>query len=327
MRIAVFGAGAVGGHLAARLSNAGHDVGVVVRSESAGIIARQGLRLEGEGLAIDARVRASDEPRELGPQDIVLVTVKATALATAATMLAPLVDAHTSVVFVQNGLPWWYGHGPAGVSAALHVPELQAMDAGGHLAHLLACGQVLGAVVQSSNTLVAPGLIHNSSPARNELRVGEIDDAQSARVQQLRALLEHAGLSSPPVPVLRKVVWGKLVMNLAGSPLCTLTRSDARLIAADAGLGAVFENLAREALAVAAAHGFTFTPSEVDVAALRAGNGSAHRPSMLQDFERGVALEIDAILRAPQRCARAAGVATPVLDTVIALLDRAVATR
>ena len=201
------------------------------------------------------------------------------------------------------------------------------MDPAGHLARLLMNRQVLGAVVNTSNVLLAPGIVRNTSPTRNGLSIGEIDDSQGERVQQLRALLGQAGLVSPPLPSVRKAVWRKLLINLAGSSLCTLARCDAQVVAADPGLGQTFDRLVHEALAVAAALGIIFEPGEVDAQALRQGSGTAHRPSMLQAFERGAALEIDAILRAPQRCARTMGVVTSVLDTVIALLDHAVAAR
>lgn len=314
MKICIFGAGAIGGHLAARLGVAGHEVSVVARGGNLAAIQARGVSLQVREQVLNARVRASANPADLGPQDVVISTLKATGLQALAKGIGPLLGPDTAVVFAQNGIPWWYGQGLA--PERPRPPDLSRMDPGGWLAKTVAAERVMGAVIMSSNTLVAPGVVHNDTPDANRLTVAECDDRHSERVLGLRAALESAGIASPATQDIRAMIWGKLVINMSGSSLCLLTGEDATIVARDPGMGEMFGRMVNECIAIAAAHGVA-----LDVGQYASGRTSPpkHKPSILQDYEQSRPMEVDAIIRAPQAFARSAGIATPTLDVVAAL--------
>lgn len=311
-RVCVVGAGAVGGHFAVRLARIGCPTSVVVRGAALEAIRASGLTLHSRGEVLHADVRADDDPAALGPQDLVLVTTKATALDAIAPRLAPLLTPSTLVVFAQNGVPWWFD-GVAGIAPAL--------------AALKTAGQVIGGVILSSNHVERPGVVVHGSPKANALRVGEIDCRPTARIAALRALLREAGIDSPDDDDIRRAVWRKLLMNVAGAPVAVLTRREGAITTLDPALAQVYDRLVHETVAIAASQGVVFAPEEADPAPMRALANTQHKASMLQDFELGRPLETEAILRRPQAFARAAGLATPVLDTVTAFVERLVIDR
>jgi 2-dehydropantoate 2-reductase len=324
-RFCVFGAGAIGGHLAARLAAAGHQVSVVARGAHLEAIRARGitLRMDADGetpaRTITGPVKASDNAADLGPQDVVFVTLKATGLAALAAAAASLTGPATSFVFVQNGVPWWYALGLS--SSRPPPPDLSALDPDARLARAISPQRIIGAVVYSSNDLVAPGEIHNLTPGRNMLVVGEPGDAESARVATLRAVLNAAGMHSPPTADIRQAVWDKLLINF-GSTLCVPLGEPVKALSEDAELQALRGRIVAEGRAIAAAHGVS-----VEGAPRRPGGGqlagaTLHKPSMLQDYELGRPMEVEAILRAPLAFARAARVPAPLLEMLAALTTR-----
>ena len=325
LRVAVFGAGAIGGHLAVRLALAGHRVGVVARGgQLAAAQAAGGLHLRlGETTAFGP-LQARGTAAELGPQDLVIVTVKATALPDFAAQVAPLLQPDTAVVFVQNGIPWWYAQGLAAGRPA--PPDLSALDPGGALARAVAPQRVIGAVIYTSNEVQSPGVIVNDSPEANTLIVGEPDDRQSARIVQLRQLLEATGIASPPCADIRATLWRRLVVNVAGSVVCSIIEQPIGVHQADPAMGALFQRLTAEMTRIAAAHG-------LDLAQATLPPGPPHRfpphhkPSFLQDYERHRPQEVEAILQAPLSFARQAGVDAPALETITALAAHRAARR
>jgi 2-dehydropantoate 2-reductase len=312
MKICVFGAGAVGGHMAVRLAAAGQEVSVIARGPHLEAIRDRGLTLKAGDQETQVKVAASDDPADLGPQDVVITTLKAHGLPAFAQAAGPLLRPDTGVVFAQNGAPWWYAVGLRDDRIA--PPDLSWMDPGDVLKRAIGAERTIGAVIFSSNEVVAPGVIVNDSPQRNALIVGEIDDRPSERVSALRQALTAAGVSSPAVDDLRQVLWSKLVGNMTISVVCMLTGFTAREAMADKGLERFVTNLMTEAYAVARAHGadLTFNP-----AAPR--QGPDHKPSLLQDFELGRPVELDALVRAPLAFARASGLETPTLEAIAAL--------
>src|SRR5882672_395462 len=183
MRICVFGAGAVGSHLAVRLALSGHDVSCVMRGPHLEAVKARGLTLRVGDAGFSAAVKASDDPAALGPQDVVISTLKATGLSSLVTGLPPLLRDDTAVVFAQNGIPWWYDiglppdHPPA--------PDLAFLDPGGRLRAAIPGERIIGGVIFSSNEVIEPGVVVNLSPDRNMLLVGECDDRQTQRIERL----------------------------------------------------------------------------------------------------------------------------------------------
>jgi len=314
MRIGIFGAGAVGSHFAVRLALAGHDVSCVMRGPHLEAVKARGLALRVGDAEFSAKVRASDDPAALGPQEFVICTLKANGLNSLVTGLQPLLRGDTSVVFAQNGIPWWYGiglspdHPPA--------PDLGFLDPGGQLRAAVSKDRIIGGVIFSANEIVAPGIVVNNSPDRNMLLVGECDDRPTERIQLLRATLDEASIQSPPVPRIREAIWSKLLTNMSMSVLCLITGQTAKAVRDEPALRDIVPRLLEEAQAV----GQSCCPDVKRVT--RTGAPPEHKPSLLQDYEQRRPMEIDALVRAPAAFARAAGLSTPMLDMLAGLAIR-----
>ncbi|MCW5702549.1 MAG: 2-dehydropantoate 2-reductase [Bradyrhizobium sp.] len=311
MRICIFGAGAVGSHLALRLSRAGNEVSCVMRGPHLAAVQKNGLTLRSGGDELKAKVKASDNPADLGPQDLVISTLKATAVAALATGVTPMLADDTAVVFAQNGIPWWYDIGLPEDHPP--TPDLSFLDPGGALRKAIPRELIVGGVIFSSNEVIAPGVIHNSSPERNMLQIGECDDREGERIARLRSVLEAAQILSPPVARIREAIWSKLLTNMSMSVLCLLTGQTARGVRDDPALQEVIPHLLDEANAIAQ----SCYPGVKRIT--RTVPAPHHKPSILQDYELGRAMEIDALVRAPAAFARAANLSTPMMDLVGAL--------
>ena len=220
---------------------------------------------------------ASDDPAALGPQDVVISTLKATGLSSLVAGLPPLLRADTTVVFAQNGIPWWYDLG----LAADHPPppDLGFLDPGGRLRAAIPKRQIIGGVIFSSNEVVEPGIVVNLSPDRNLLLLGEPNDLASERIGRLRAALEAAAIGSPPVARIRETIWSKLLTNMSMSVLCLLTGQTARAVRDDPALREIVPRLLDEAQAV----GHSCYPAVTRTT--RTGAAPEHKPSLLQDYE------------------------------------------
>lgn len=316
MKICVYGAGAIGGHIAAKLGAAGHDVSVVCRGAHLEAIREKGLTLQVAGCKIHARVRASDRAVDLGPQDFVIVTVKATALPDFAEDAAALLGPDTAVVFVQNGIPWWYATGLGASRPA--PPDLSRLDPGGCIARHIAPERVIGAVIYTSNEVVAPGVIENDSFTANTLIVGEPDDTQGARINALRAALIAADIGSPDTADIRATLWRRLLINISGSTVCSIIEQPIGPSLTDPAIAALFLRLTREGTAIAAAHGVVVACGTVPLGP-PTKFPPQHTPSMFQDYERRRPMEIEAILKTPLAFAHAAGVDAPAIEAIVAL--------
>jgi 2-dehydropantoate 2-reductase len=308
MKICVFGAGAVGGHIAAKLAAAGNEVSVVARGAHLEAMQSRGLRLIHGKQTIVGRVRAASSSRDLGVHDAVLVTLKANMLDAFAQQAAPLLGPETAVVFVQNGIPWWYEGAPA------------ALDPRGMLRENIDMSRVASGVAYSANEVVEPGVVENHVPGNNMVVIGRPDKKELPVILRLREAMEKADISSPPVEDIRQAIWSKLAQNLGTSTLCTLTGLPVGEVRTAPGLKPIFLQAGAEARAVAAALGI-----DVSRAPARPGGGHtssavAHKPSMLQDYERGRPMEVAAQLTAPLAFARAAKIATPLLDVIVPLV-------
>ena len=314
MRICIFGAGAVGSHFAVRLALAGHDVSCVMRGPHLEAVRANGLTLRVGDAEFSARVNASDDPAALGPQDFVISTLKANGLGSLASGLPPLLRDDTAVVFAQNGIPWWYELG----LAADHppAPDLAFLDPGGRLRAAIPKERIIGGVIFSANEIAAPGIVVNNSTDRNMLLLGECDDRASERIERLRSAFIEASIQSPPEPRIREAIWTKLIGNMSISVLCLLTGQTVKAAVQDPALRDVVPRLLEEAQAIGRS---CYPDTKRDT---RGGKPADHKPSLLQDYERGRAMEIDALARAPAAFARIARLSTPMLELLTAMAIR-----
>ena len=307
MKLCIFGAGAVGGHLAAKLAAAGHEVSVVARGAHLAAMQSEGLKLIHGERTILGRVRAAERAAELGPQDAVFVTLKANLLGAFAEQCAPLLGRDTAVLFVQNGIPWWYD------------PRLERLDPGRKLARAVEPNRVIGAVAYSANEIVAPGVIENHVPGNNMLVIGRPGREETALLRSLRGALAEADIASPAVEDIRQSIWAKLAQNLWTSTLCTLTHLTVREVQNHRELEPIAARANEEALAIARALGVAVERAPRRPSG-KSSSGAAHKPSMLQDYERGRPMEVESQLYAPLELARAAKVHTPTLELLVPLV-------
>jgi len=318
MRICVFGAGAVGSFLVAGLARDGKNVCAVARGPHLAAMQAGGLRLETPAESFTVKVSASDDPATLGPQDLVIVAAKTPGLAQVARSIAPLLHDTTAVAFAVNGVYWFYGDGfaPKGVS-----PDTSRLDPDSALHRLVGAPRSLGVVVNSPNEIVAPGVVRNGRAHANGFIVGEAlrNAADPGRADRIAAQLNGSLFGWTASPDIRHAMWVKLVRNVAGSPICSLTQSSLAAAYADPELRQLAVALMNEAMAVAAAHGFTGLAADpqADVAAAAR---LQHKPSMLQDLELGRPMEIDSQLAIVRDLARQGGVAIPVLERLLPIL-------
>ena len=313
MRVCVFGAGAVGGHFAARLARGGAEVCVVARGAQLGAIQARGLRVDTPDETLHAAVKASADPADLGEQDVVLVTLKAPALPQLAATIAPLLGRDTAVVFAMNGIPWWYFHREGGAHDGRRMPRIDPDDA---VWRAVGPERAVGGVVYSSCTVTEPGVIqvaHN----RNRLILGEPDGTLSTRTEAFAAVLQAGGLTAPVVPDIRSQVWAKLMLNLGGGPMMVLTGASGAALFEEPACQDALRAVTAELSMVATAMGWAV---EGDAEAQIAGaKRLRHTSSIVQDLELGRPMEVEALFAAPLELARLAGVATPTLDLLVAL--------
>jgi 2-dehydropantoate 2-reductase len=308
MKICVFGAGAVGGHMAAKLAAAGNEVSVVARGAHLEAIQQHGIKLLHGEQTIVGRVRASADPERLGVQEAVLVTLKANMLDAFAQQASPLLGPQTLVVFVQNGLPWWYEGAPA------------ALDPNGLLRRNMPMDRIASGVAYSANEVIEPGVVENHVPGSNMVVVGRPDRTDSPPILELRKALEKADISSPPVEDIRQSIWSKLAQNLGTSTLCTLTGLTVGEVRNAPGLKPIFLQAGEEARAIARALGVDLSRAPARPGGGQSAGPVAHKPSMLQDYERGRPMEVASQLTAPLALARASKVHTPLLDVIVPLV-------
>jgi 2-dehydropantoate 2-reductase len=317
MRITVFGAGAIGGYLAAKLALAGRtDLSIVARGAHLEAIRSGGLRLIEDGKETAVPVRAAAQADELDIQDYVVLALKAHSLGPALDQIAPLLGDDTAVVIMQNGVPWWYFHKIGGV---LEGSGIASVDPGGAIWERLGPERAIGAVVYPAAEVDAPGLIRHVEGKRFSL--GEPSGERSERVVRLAEELVAAGLQAPVRDDIRSEMWVKLWGNLSFNPISALTGSTLADIVADEGTRSVARAMMLEAQAIGERLGVRF-PIDVDRRIKGAGAVGAHKTSMLQDLERGRPMEIDALVTAVQELGQLTGQPTPTIDLVLALVRR-----
>lgn len=313
VKVCVFGAGAVGGHLAGRLAKGGAQVSVITRGAHLQAIQANGLTVQAADGDIHVHPEATDDASRLGPQDAVVVTVKAPALPSVAAAIAPLLGPETPVAFVMNGIPWWYFHRHGG---PLDGRRLELVDPGDAVWNAVGPERAIGGVAYSACTVVRPGVVHVEN-RNSRVILGEPDNQRSARAAALAETLAAGGIGVEVTDRIRDAIWSKLVLNLTSGPLAILAQAAPRDIFVEPPMPEAAGRLGLEAVAIAEGMGCHPKVSPT----MRTGGNlqMAHKPSLLQDLELGRPMEIDALLVAPLELARLAGVATPTLDLVVSL--------
>jgi len=315
LRICVFGAGSVGGYLAGSLARGSADVSVVARGAHLAAIRGGGLTVETPDATINARLPASDDPADLGPQDAVIVTVKAPSLPAVAATIGPLLGADTAVAFVMNGIPWWYFHGHADPFEGRRLPRLDPGDA---LWRAVGPERAIGGVFWPACSVPAPGVVRLLTGAGRGTVFGEPAGTTTPRLAALAGVFRAAGLPATMAPDIRELIWQKLAFNLSAGPMCVLTQSPVCATHQEPALIACSRRMLAEAEAIASAMGYRL---DIDPDRVVATNTRlAHRPSILQDLEAGRPMEIDALYTVPLEMARLMGVATPMLDLLVSLI-------
>ncbi len=314
MKVCVFGAGAVGGHVAGRLAKGGAEVSVVTRGAQLQAIRDNGLTVLAADGEIRARVAASDDPRRLGRQDWVIVTVKAPALSSVAEGIGPLLGPETPVVFLMNGIPWWYFHRHGGAFDGRRLPLIDPGDA---VWNAVGPERAVGGVAYSACTVVSPGVVHVEN-RRSRLLLGEPDHRPSPRLEPLGTVLSAGGIGVQITERIRDAIWSKLILNMTSGPFAILTLAPPKDIFVEPPMDAAGRRVAAEVLAIATAMGCH--PTHDANAQVSSYLQMEHKPSVLQDLERGRPMEIDGMFVAPLELARLAGVPTPTLDLLVSLV-------
>lgn len=315
MRICIFGAGAIGGLMAAKLAAKGEtEVTVIARGPHLAAMQANGLKLISEGTETIVHPRCVATAEGAGPQDYVVVTLKAHSLPAAARQMQPLLGSETAIVSAVNGIPWWYFHKLPGPYEDRRVASV---DPDGSLWETLHPSRAIGCIVYPAAEVPAPGVIEHTYGDRFTL--GEPDGSRSPRANALSAALVAAGFKAPVRPKIRDEMWVKLWGNLAFNPLSALTGATLDIITGEAELRAVCRTMMLEAQAIAEALGTRFA---IDVDKRIAGGAEvgAHKTSMLQDLERGRPMEIDALLGVVVELAELVELPAPTCRTVLALL-------
>lgn len=317
MRVCVYGAGAIGGHLAVRLARGGAEVSVIARGPHLAAIQANGLIAHAVDGTHRVNVRATDDPTTIGRQDAVFVTVKAPALPQVAANIAPLLRSDTPVAFVMNGIPWWYCMGlGGGLGGVLDRQRLPHIDPDDQLYHAVGPERTLGGVVYSASHVVEPGVIEVEQP-KSRVILGEINGAMPERLTTLANLITDGGISGEASPDIRTEIWNKLIGNLAGGTIAVLSGSSPKTAYTEPAVRAASLRLMQEAGAIAQAVGAK--PNINHEARIANQSAIDHKPSILQDLELGRPMEIDGLFDAPLVLAHLVGVNAPTLELMVSL--------
>jgi 2-dehydropantoate 2-reductase len=312
-KVCIYGAGAIGSWLGHGLARAGATVSVVARGATLFALQQHGLRLNQGGVISGQPVQASASPQELGIQDLVVISVKAPALADVARQIAPLIGPATVVLTAMNGVPWWFLQGFGGAYAG---QAITSVDPQGKIAAAITPQHVVGCVVHASCSVDAPGLVRHHFG--NKLIIGEPSGEKTARVEQLVALLGRAGFETLLSEQIQKDIWFKLWGNMTVNPISALTGALTDAIMADDLVRAFISSVMLEAKEIGAQLGIAIDQQPEDRHAVTRKLG-AFKTSMLQDVEAGKAVELDALVTAVKELGTLTQVPTPYTDALLGL--------
>lgn len=313
MKVCIYGAGAIGGWLGVRLARGGCDVSVVARGATLAALQLQGLRLQQASETLSAPVQARANPADLGAQDLVIVAVKAPAMAEVAKAIAPLLGPQTIVLTAMNGVPWWFFEGFGGCYAGT---QLKTVDPDGSIARAVPPRHIIGCVVHASCSLAGPGSVTHHFG--NKLIVGEPSGEKTARVRELVALLERAGFETVLSEQIQKDAWYKLWGNMTVNPISAITGATTdRILDDELVLGFVSAAML-EAREIGARIGIPIEQRPEDRHQVTRKLG-AFKTSMLQDVEAGKPVELDALVTVVKELGTLTQVPTPFIDTLLGL--------
>ncbi|GAA0801474.1 2-dehydropantoate 2-reductase [Cupriavidus gilardii] len=316
MKVCIYGAGAIGGYIGAQLARAGVDVSFVARGPHLAAMQANGVKLLIDGEERMQKVRCTSDPRQLGEQDYVFITLKAHSVPGVVDLMQPLLGPNTAIVTGVNGIPYWYFYRHGGELAGT---TLQSVDPGGRQWSGFGPERAIGCVLYPAAEIAAPGVIRHVYGKKFPL--GEPDGSRSERVLRLSEAMIAADLEAPVREDIRNEIWLKLWGNLCFNPISALTHATLDIITSDPGTRALSRQMMLEAKSIAERFGVHF---RVDVERRIDGAGAvgAHKTSMLQDLEAGRAMEIDPLLTVVQEMGRLVGQPTPMIDAVLSLIKQ-----
>ncbi len=320
MKICIYGAGAIGAYLGVELIDAGHDVTLIARGPHLAAMQAKGLTLQINGQSKTVAVKATDNPAEAGPQDYIIVTLKAHSVAAIVDQMQPLLGPETAVVTAQNGVLWWYCYALEG---PLNNQRLETADPGGRIWDTLGPERAIGCVVYPSCEIVEPGVVRHLEG--NRFMLGEPDGSKSDRVVALSRVLTEAGFKAPVRKRIRDDTWFKLLGNATFNPVSVLTGATLEAMGTDPATRELIHQMMTEATAVAEKLGVRFAMS-IDKRIDGAVAVGAHKTSMLQDLEAGRPLELDALVGGVIELGRLVGVPTPTIEQILNLVRLRAAT-
>jgi 2-dehydropantoate 2-reductase len=321
MKVCIYGAGAIGAYLGVALVDAGCDVSMIARGPHLEAMQKNGLTLESDGSTRTVRLRCTADPAEVGPQDYVILTLKAHSVAGAVGSIGKLLGPSTAIVTAQNGILWWYFHALPGPWENHH---LETADPGGKIWQAFGPERAIGCVVYPSCEIVSPGVVRHTEG--NRFMLGEPNGAKSERAMALAEAMAAGGLKAPVRPRIRDDIWFKLLGNATFNPVSVLTGATLEQMGHDLGVRAVIKKIMSEAEQVALKLGVKFA-MDLDKRIDGGAAVGAHKTSMLQDYVLGRPLELDALVASVAEVGRLVNVPTPTLDAVLALVQLKVATR
>ena len=313
MKIAIYGAGAIGAHLGAMLARTEHEVSLIARGPHLKAMQENGLTFRSADETFTVHPKATDDPASLGPQDYVIVTLKAHQSGGVVDLMLPLLGPETAVVTCMNGVPWWYFYGLGGEHEG---KTLETVDPGKKQWLGLGPERAIGCIVYPATEIVEPGVCQHIEG--NTYSLGEPTGERSERAKALSQALIAGGLRAPVRTAIRDEIWVKLWGNLCFNPISALTHATLEDIGTDPGVREIVVRMMLEGQAVGEALGAKFKVS-LDKRIAGAVAVGAHKTSMLQDLERGRPMEIDALVTAVAELGDIVGIDTPTLDAVLAL--------
>ncbi len=312
-KVAIVGAGAIGGWMGVHLARAGAQLSVLARGETLAAVQKNGLQLHQGGEQHSVDVKASGDAAALGVQDLVVVSVKAPAMASVAQQLSPLLGSQTVVLTAMNGVPWWFLQGFGGAWAGR---SLASVDPDGAIARAIPAAHIVGGVVHASCSVDAPGVIRHHFG--DGLIVGEPSGQATPRVQALHALLQKAGFNATLSPQIQKDIWFKLWGNMTVNPISAITGATSDRLLDDDLVRGFMSQVMLEARAIGERIGIPIAQEPEDRHAVTRKLG-AIKTSMLQDVQAGKPVELDALVSAVRELGQMTGVQSPFTDALLGL--------